>query len=354
MGIFLHAVPIIYHRSEEVENGCCSSTDQLKGLWQAVWSIKIPRVVQHFLWKACNDILPIKERLYRKGTTTDDLCPICGREMEIVSHVIWSCQSARDVWSECCRTIQKCSIVEGDFPSIFTTLSGKLNDEEMHMMARVARQIWMRRNTVVFEGEFLSLVTLVRQALDQLKAFHKVENSCRYANPVCNRPRGASWQRPKVGFVKFNCDAAINKVTRRMGVGIIARDAGGAAIAVMCASRPYITDPATAEAMVAWMLAKLSLRLGYYQIIAEGDSLEIICALQRENECKGSYGNFVEEAKALLNQMDSWFVQHVGREANTAAHKLAQYVAIREDEQIWTSNFPAFIYFIVISDLEGS
>jgi hypothetical protein len=62
----------------------------------------------------------------------------------------------------------------------------------------------------------------------------------------------------------------------------------------------------------------------------------------------------VEEAKALLNQMDSWSVQHVGREANTAAHKLAQYVAIREDEQIWTSNFPAFIYFIVISDLERS
>jgi hypothetical protein len=32
-------------------------------------------------------------------------------------------------------------------------------------------------------------------------------------------------------------------------VGIIARDAGGAAVAVMCASRPYITDPVMAEAM---------------------------------------------------------------------------------------------------------
>ena len=49
-----------------------------------------------------------------------------------------------------------------------------------------------------------------------------------------------------------------------------------------------------------------------------------------------------------------WSVQHVGRDTNTAAHKLAQYAALREDEQMWTSNFPDFIYSIVISDLEGS
>jgi hypothetical protein len=38
---------------------------------------------------------------------------------------------------------------------------------------------------------------------------------------------------------------------------------------------PYISDLATAEAMVVWMLAGLSNRLGFEHIIAEGDSLEI-------------------------------------------------------------------------------
>jgi hypothetical protein len=52
-------------------------------------------------------------------------------------------------------------------------------------------------------------------------------------------------------------------MTRRMGVGIIARDDGGAVVAAMCASRPYITDPAMAEAMAAWMLAGFSHRLGF-------------------------------------------------------------------------------------------
>jgi hypothetical protein len=68
-------------------------------------------------------------------------------------------------------------------------------------------------------------------------------------------------------------DAAINKVTRRTGGGIIARDAGGAVVAIQCASRPYITNLAIVEAMATWMLAEFNLRLGYNQIIAEGDSM---------------------------------------------------------------------------------
>jgi hypothetical protein len=71
-------------------------------------------------------------------------------------------------------------------------------------------------------------------------------------------------------------DAAINKVTRRTGGGIIARDAGGAVVAVQCASRPHITNLATVEAMATWMLVEFNLRLGYNQIIAEGDSMGVV------------------------------------------------------------------------------
>jgi hypothetical protein len=62
--------------------------------------------------------------------------------------------------------------------------------------------------------------------------------------------------------------------------------------------------------------------------------MEVVLALQCERECRGSYGHFVDEAKHLLNQTLSWTVQHVGREANTAAHHLVQYAALREEEQI--------------------
>jgi hypothetical protein len=162
-GIFF--VRSAYHlakESDEAERGCCSFSDRTRGLWKAVWSLKVSRVVHHFLWKAYNDILPTKEKLHKRGITADASCPVCGLEKETVSHILWSCESAKDLWSECCRVIQKCSSIEVGFSSLFEILLEKLNEEEMQLMVGVARQIWLKRNVVVFGGEFLSPSALVK------------------------------------------------------------------------------------------------------------------------------------------------------------------------------------------------
>jgi hypothetical protein len=169
-----------YHlakESEEADDGCCSFTDHTRGLWKLVWGLKVSRVVQHFLWRACNDILPTKEKLHRRGITADALCPICGLEPETIIHILWNCESAKDVWSECCRAIQKYSSIEVGFASLFEIMADKLNAEELQMMVGVARQIWLRRNAVVFGGEFLAPGVLVKQAHDQLAAWRKAETA---------------------------------------------------------------------------------------------------------------------------------------------------------------------------------
>ena len=40
-----------------------------KALWQGIWNISGARVVKMFLWQACNNILPTKEKLYNKCYT---------------------------------------------------------------------------------------------------------------------------------------------------------------------------------------------------------------------------------------------------------------------------------------------
>jgi hypothetical protein len=72
-----------------------------------------------------------------------------------------------------------------------------------------------------------------------------------------------------------------------MGVGIIAQDHEGKIIAARCLSRPYITDPTTAEALAAWKLAEFSTELGLRQVIAEGDALEVVLTLQQEGGYRG-------------------------------------------------------------------
>jgi hypothetical protein len=72
---------------------------------------------------------------------------------EITGHILWSCPSAQDVWLDCNRKLHKYSGSDTDFIQHFGNLMGKLEEEEeeeMQIFVAMARQIWLRWNTVVF------------------------------------------------------------------------------------------------------------------------------------------------------------------------------------------------------------
>jgi hypothetical protein len=111
-------------------------------------------LVKLFLWKACNDILPTREKLFKREIVPNLLCPICWREPESTCHILWNCPTTQDVWSECKGKLQKSHFEGNDFMAILESLSQRLSEEEMHLMVTVARQIWLRRNKMIFEGDF--------------------------------------------------------------------------------------------------------------------------------------------------------------------------------------------------------
>ena len=172
------SVKSAYHMAKESIDrlgGESSTGDQHSPLWKAIWSVKVPRVVSHFLWKACNGILPTKVNLHKRGISDDPMCPICLREEESVGHILWSCPSFRDVWSECQINIQKCPSSEVDFIHIFWMLHERLEATELQLMVVVARLIWLRRNTVIFGGVLSTLAEIVRQGQGQLDSFWEAE-----------------------------------------------------------------------------------------------------------------------------------------------------------------------------------
>jgi hypothetical protein len=58
---------------EKVEEGeaSCSDNQVSHNLWKKIWNFKGSRVVKFFLWKACNDILPTKEKLHRRKVVSE-------------------------------------------------------------------------------------------------------------------------------------------------------------------------------------------------------------------------------------------------------------------------------------------
>jgi hypothetical protein len=144
-----------YHLAKdkfEVDKGSCSNRDSNRLLWKAIWQIEAPRATKIFIWKACSGILPTKEKLHKRKITSDPLCPICNLAIENTVHALWSCPSAQDVWADYSKRIQKSSCEAVDFMGIMEWLLDTCSVEEVQMATLVARQIWHRRNAVVFGG----------------------------------------------------------------------------------------------------------------------------------------------------------------------------------------------------------
>ena len=57
--------------------------------------------VKHFAWKACRNILAMKENLRRRNITKDSTYEVCGEQVESISYLFWFYDHAKEVWSSC-------------------------------------------------------------------------------------------------------------------------------------------------------------------------------------------------------------------------------------------------------------
>lgn len=135
-----------------------------------------------------------------------------------------------------------------------------------------------------------------------------------------------------------------------MGVGVIAHDASGAVLATMCTTVPFITDPAIAEAMGVWKAAVLCCELRIQRAIFEGDSLEVVQALRREEPSWCHYGQLIADTRAKLHSLQYWSPVHVNREANEVSHCLAKAAFSQSLDCIWHGDYLVFIQNLVLAE----
>jgi hypothetical protein len=48
--------------------------------WKICWNLNVPSAVKMNMWRACHNLLPTKQNLFRRGVCENMLCPICLRE----------------------------------------------------------------------------------------------------------------------------------------------------------------------------------------------------------------------------------------------------------------------------------
>lgn len=123
---------------------------------------------------------------------------------------------------------------------------------------------------------------------------------------------------------KVNWDAAIDSANNQMGVGVIVKDHPGMIIVVISHTIGFILEPMVVEEITALYVAKFRHNLGLSIIILEGESLQVVNAVQYMGHNWSRYGYIVADIQSVLQWIKSWQICHNKRAINCVAHGLAK------------------------------
>lgn len=168
----------------------------------------------------------------------------------------------------------------------------------------MARGIWLRRNDLVFSNKFSNPMVVVSQARDMTANFHLVA-----AQPSLDASPSirlqSLWEKPPVGWLKTNWDAALSKEWKKAAFGVVVRNAEGGVVAASVTVVRFVTDPTSAEALGAWHALSLCRRRGFNHVLREGNSSEVVSAINNTLPCLSSYGQVIEDTYPFLSARGS-------------------------------------------------
>jgi hypothetical protein len=119
--------------------------------WRQLWRGKVLGKTKHLVWRACHNILPARANLHRHNIVSSNDCPLCHQVGETITHALWGCPYARDVWSLACLHLQKSVVLGDDFMDIARYLVERLSTKERDQWMAITWALWVARNMVVFE-----------------------------------------------------------------------------------------------------------------------------------------------------------------------------------------------------------
>lgn len=167
---------------------------------------------------------------------------------------------------------------------------GKSRGEDMDLMAILARRIWLRKNTLVFEGLFIPPTKVFSCVAENLQDFTlcQQEGQCGISHQEQDRLSATKvWQPPPPNLIKVNWNAATNIKEGCIGIGIVARDCGGHVLGGKCMYFPMAVEAKIAEAMAAIHAVLFCKEVGFLDVIFESDALQVI----REINSKPPYAS---------------------------------------------------------------
>jgi hypothetical protein len=228
-----------------------------------------------------------------------------------------------------------------------------MDKDQVELLVVMARGIWLRRNSLVFEGVFKhpnEVYVEAAGALEEFKRCNSQDLSSILSGEWSTTARQQRWQPCPTGIIKVNWDASINS-NCCIGLGIVARDCNGEFLGARTVMQPIVANSKTAEAMTALWAVKFCKEVGFFYVVLEGDAAQVISHIQSIPPYLSKTGHFIESIMQELSGL--WYAKfaHVHRELNSAGHVLVKEAAERKVDYCWLEEIPVCISSIMFKEL---
>ncbi|CAN1792677.1 Putative ribonuclease H protein At1g65750 [Linum perenne] len=118
-------------------------------VWDCIWRWNGPNKIKHFLWLATHNRLLTNVERNRRHLTNQVICPRCSVQNESLSHVLFDCPFALQVWGECLPSAVQERGRHNNFEDWWLAM---LKDAGSSITFGItAWLLWSARNKLIFE-----------------------------------------------------------------------------------------------------------------------------------------------------------------------------------------------------------
>ena len=107
--------------------------------WKQLWLTNVPPKTKHFIWWVMTNRLPTKSNLHRRGIPITEIYDQCGKDVEDITHAIWTCPTAKIVWENCTIRAEKIVALEyKEFKDVTEVVLNGVNKETQELFMIIA------------------------------------------------------------------------------------------------------------------------------------------------------------------------------------------------------------------------
>uniref|UniRef100_A0A803NHT6 Reverse transcriptase domain-containing protein n=1 Tax=Cannabis sativa TaxID=3483 RepID=A0A803NHT6_CANSA len=237
--------------------------------WKTFWHLSLPSKIKIFAWKVMHNAISTAAALHKRKVIDSATCSMCNCIWESIGHTLFSCKHAKSVWTNtafCLDFRQAQQMFNGDY---LFHLSMLHSQQDFELMICTMWAIWTSRNKALHGSSVLDgkhTATFAKEYLEKIKVHtnrqqknagkaSSTHTAAIYSSNVpapaaatfCSNvsaPTAATscrsssrdkvtWHPPPSSGIKINVDAAVNSVSKQLGVGAIVRNHNGQVLAAL-------------------------------------------------------------------------------------------------------------------------